>query len=503
MLLALLCTGNSPAVAKPSHVKTHKAAGSIGVFINGTALSIDPPPRYIRGRLLVPVRRILDALGLPFERTGVTIKTQVADRTILLTAGSRRAFVNGDPMLLDLPPVEVKGVLYASLRFFTAGLGALAQYDPKNARVEITSRHIGQSTTEVSIGGGAREYVGVVQAIDNDSQPPSITVTSGASVKTISIPWNVKVVINDVAANTTANGQLSDVHVGDYAKIVVRKDGNVERVVDSFASRHGKLSAISGNTLVLADGHVIVPTGVTALSLNGEGAKVGDLLVGDELTVRYNLESFEVREIIAIRNSAGTPAPPGAVSIASIVPSVTHPLRSGDSFEVVMRGTPGGQASYDVGPYFTGLPMREATPGNYVARFTVPRGANFSSVPVFGHLSGGGVQASRAQSELEISAASVGPGIGDFAPDDGQTVNNNEPSIYATFSAGAVPINVSSIALVINGHDVTSSAARSASFIEYHPLVTYGDGPVRVTVRVSDLAGNTSSKSWTFSIRTH
>lgn len=489
--------------AKPHAVHMRTKATPITVSINAAPLSIDPAPRYVHDRLLVPVRRILSALGLPFNRVGRRISTQVSDRTIYLTVGSNIASVNGEPVVLDSVPLELKGVLFAPLRFFTAGLGAQAVYNAKTQNVEITSSLAGRSATLSTGADGTHEYKGIVEAVDNDSEPPSITVTSGASVKTIAIPFSAGVIINDIVANTTTPGTLQDVHVGDYAKIELRRDNSVNRVVDAFASRQGTIAAISGNTLVLSDGHVIVPNGVTALSLNGQGAKTTDLHIDDDLTVRYNLITSEIREIVATRRATGTPPPAGAVSITSIEPSLTHPLRPGETFEVVMKGTPGGQATFDVGPYFRGLALREASPGSYTASYKIPRGANFSAAPLFGYLRVRDADAPRAQSTVEVSASSTPPGIGDFGPDQGQTVNNPDPSIYATFAAAAVPINVSSITLIINGHDVTSSTNRSASFIEYHPLNTFGDGLVHVTVRVADLAGNIATKSWTFNVKTH
>jgi hypothetical protein len=81
------------------------------------------------------------------------------------------------------------------------------------------------------------------------------------------------------------------------------------------------------------------------------------------------------------------------------------------------------------------------------------------------------------------------------------TVNSSRPSIYATFAASDVPVNPSSAQIIINGHDVTASATRSPAFITYVPSIVYPNGPVRVTVRVADLAGNSTSKSWTFTVR--
>jgi hypothetical protein len=49
---------------------------------------------------------------------------------------------------------------------------------------------------------------------------------------------------------------------------------------------------------------------------------------------------------------------------------------------------------------------------------------------------------------------------------------------------------------------VTSSATRSNGFVTYSPGVDIADGPVNVVVKVSDSAGNTATKTWTFTIKT-
>jgi hypothetical protein len=96
----------------------------------------------------------------------------------------------------------------------------------------------------------------------------------------------------------------------------------------------------------------------------------------------------------------------------------------------------------------------------------------------------------------------VPPGIADFAPDSGATVNTNRPAVYASFASDAVPVNPASASLWINGRDVTSECVRTEQFIQYLPSYDYPDGPTHVTVRVADEAGNTMTKSWTFTIRT-
>jgi len=105
------------------------------------------------------------------------------------------------------------------------------------------------------------------------------------------------------------------------------------------------------------------------------------------------------------------------------------------------------------------------------------------------------------QAAQTLSASSSPPGISDFAPGEGASVNTRSPAIYATFVADAVPVNPSSVVMWVDGRDVTSESLRTPTFIQYMPSYTYHRGEVQVTVRVADLAGNTTTKSWTFVIR--
>ncbi len=146
--------------------------------------------------------------------------------------------------------------------------------------------------------------------------------------------------------------------------------------------------------------------------------------------------------------------------------------------------------------------MEQRSPGVYVGSYTIPRGANFDDVALIGRLSIGNASA-QAAAPQPVSASSIGPGIADFAPDAGATINASRPAIYASFASAAVPVNPSSALLWINGRDVTSECIRTRQFIQYLPSYSYPDGPVHVTVRVSDEAGNTTVRSWNFTIRSH
>jgi hypothetical protein len=459
---------------------------------------VNPAPVFYHDHLLVPVRRILTALGLSFDKEGRTVRTYAGAKTISLHIGSTIAQVDDEEVQLDAAPVEIKNTLYAPLRFFTSALGAQAVFNRQTNSVDIVSTLMGRSGTGVVTMGGGVQMMGTITAVDLDSDPPTITLTYGGSVRTLSIKQDAAVLVQDVNAGTYNRGDLSELHAGDYAQVNLDKSGAIKRIVDAYGSRTGTVAAVAAGQLVLDDGHVIAPSRETTITLNGSNATIDQIQVGDDVMVRYNIDSSEPRQIIATRKSAGTPAPQGPVAISSIDIEPSHALRQGEKLYVTLRGTPGGLAGYDIGPYVTNQQLTESSPGVYTGSYTIPRGVNFARAPIFGHLNARGSDAPQAESSATVTVATEPPSIVDFAPDNGSTVNNTRPAIYATFESDTVDVNASSEKLEVNGHDVTSSSTRTRRFIHYTPGVDFGQGPVRVTVTVSDLAGNTTRKTWTF-----
>jgi hypothetical protein len=492
VIVLAAATSTAPAVRAPA-----PSRHPISIVINGNALPIDPAPRFDKNVLFCPVRRTLLALGLPFNRYGSRLVTQVGSKTATLVVGSRTATIDSVQVQLDQPVQEDNGVVYAPLRFFTDVLGAQATFDRRSNVVTIVAQLVGRSDTGLSSTGSGYTRVGTVAAVDLLSNPPTLTFGYFSGPKTVSIAPNAIIEIEDVDANVTTPGELGDVRPGDFARVEMRKDGRVERIVDAFGSHDGRIVAVGGNEFVLDSGQVISPGRTAEVSLNGAAAGFADLRAGDMVAVRYNVETNEVREILASRQIQGTPVQNGM----SVSTDATRPLRADETLHVTMRGPAGGSATFDIGSYVSNLAMRESSSGVYDGSYAIPRGANFDSVPVIGRLrvASGSLQ---AQAPSLFSASSVPPGVSDFGPDNNVTVNDNRPSIYATFSTDAVPVSPSSVQIVVNGHDVTSDAVRTSQFVHYLPAYGYPDGPVRVTVRVADGAGNAYAKSWTFFIRT-
>ncbi len=503
----LACAGPAFAAKAPKPVPKPPAA-PIAIAVNGDVLPLEPSPRVVGkggGRLVVPVVRIYSALGIAVSRNGTAITANAPGRQIVLHVGSADATVDGRTVRMEAPAMTIDGATYVPLRFVATSLGAQATFNARANRVEVVSSLVGRNPAlEVRAASGAAQVVGSVSAVDLNSSPQSLTVERGADVRTVAITSDARIELQDVIARTSTPGALADVHVGDAVSVDVLRNGHVDSVIVRYASRIGTIAAVSPSQFVLNTGFVVTADKSTAISLNAEPATFDALKVGDAVVVRLNPDTNEKRQIIVSRAVTATAAPEGPVTIASFTIDAEHALRAGDAFNVALRGTPGGKATFDIGTYLTGLPLTEVQPGAYTAHYTIPPNVNFGQTSVYGHLSAGGADARRAEAPALLAVSSTPPQIVDIAPLNGQDVNNDRPSIYATFrTPTGVGINSSSATISVNGQDVTPSATRTGQFITYSPLNALGDGAVSVQVRVADLAGNVQTRTWSFTIRTH
>jgi hypothetical protein len=216
----------------------HKTARPIGIVINGDALAIDPPPRFEKNILYVPVRRTIAALGLAFNRTGNRIQTQIGSKTAMMTVGKRVVQLDAGGVAMAGPPLEIHDVLYVPLRFFTDVLGAQAHFDRRSNTVNIVAQLVGRTTNGFETVGNGYARFGTVAGVDVLSDPPTITIESNGIVKTIRIGENATVEVHDVNVDVTSPGELGDVRPGDFARVEMRKDGRVQHVIDEYGSRN-------------------------------------------------------------------------------------------------------------------------------------------------------------------------------------------------------------------------------------------------------------------------
>jgi uncharacterized membrane protein len=93
----------------------------------------------------------------------------------------------------------------------------------------------------------------------------------------------------------------------------------------------------------------------------------------------------------------------------------------------------------------------------------------------------------------------VKPTIQSNSPANGETVTTDSPTIRASYSDDRAGIDRSSIILRVNGIDVTSSAEVGTSSVLY-TAAGLENGQTEVYLSVTDLAGNSRERTWTFTV---
>jgi hypothetical protein len=115
------------------------APGPITVLVDGAVLAVDVPPVQVEGRVLVPLRGIFERLGatVVFDQGIQTVTATRGGTTIVLRLGSREARINDRIVQLDVPPLALRGRTMIPLRFVSEALGARVDWDEPTRTVQI------------------------------------------------------------------------------------------------------------------------------------------------------------------------------------------------------------------------------------------------------------------------------------------------------------------------------------------------------------------------------
>lgn len=113
----------------------------IRLVINGQTVASDVAPVIVNGRTLVPARVIAETLGAHVDWDARTRRVTVTmgDTEVVLTVDSKKARIGGKPATLDVPALVLKGRTMVPLRFISEALGAEVGWDSQ-ARIATVNR---------------------------------------------------------------------------------------------------------------------------------------------------------------------------------------------------------------------------------------------------------------------------------------------------------------------------------------------------------------------------
>ncbi|TCP58163.1 copper amine oxidase-like protein [Tumebacillus sp. BK434] len=140
---AMLAVALAATIALPSVGMPAEAAKPISVLIDGVRQTYDPAPVVVKGRTLVPMRPIFEQLGMIIEWDDKTrtVRGYTMSDDLKLTIDSKWAFLNDRAIALDVPAQLVKGRTMVAIRFVGEALGAQVSWNEATSTVTIKSAH--------------------------------------------------------------------------------------------------------------------------------------------------------------------------------------------------------------------------------------------------------------------------------------------------------------------------------------------------------------------------
>ncbi|WP_285860497.1 copper amine oxidase N-terminal domain-containing protein [Paenibacillus lutimineralis] len=136
MLLAAILV--VPLLLQPA---TAQAAKAITIYVDGVQLKTDVPPVMVQGRVMLPLRAIFEALDarVYWNQKSQTVTGIKGDTTVVLKIKSKVATINDQTVTLDVPAQTLRGRTMVPVRFVSEALGQDVGWNSRDQIVTIKS----------------------------------------------------------------------------------------------------------------------------------------------------------------------------------------------------------------------------------------------------------------------------------------------------------------------------------------------------------------------------
>lgn len=138
ILPALLILTAQAGFSRPARAAENSP---ISVYVDGLPVAFDVSPLLQNGRTMVPFRALAEALNIAvtWDEATRTVRAAGGSTSISLQIGSSTAYRNGTAVTLDVPPRLVGGRTLIPLRFFSESLGCRVQWLEASREIKILS----------------------------------------------------------------------------------------------------------------------------------------------------------------------------------------------------------------------------------------------------------------------------------------------------------------------------------------------------------------------------
>ena len=442
---------------------TRSALAEVKVQINNRPLYFSGQgPEMVGGRVLVPLRGIMEALGATVKFDGATqaVTATRGSSVMQLVIGNANASLDGRLVTLDVPAQIIRGSTMVPLRFVGEALGADVKWQGSTETVFITA----DGTATASNGNGT-STTGTGAVGNTSAGAPSITgfsVSNPTGGKYYRAGDRFTVTLTGTAGGTASfyiPGLVERVEMRETRPGVYEGGYTVPRENSAMSGANaigrltvnGKEQLIQSNASIAIDSTAPTITGFSpaaadrlvdrrpnisavfndgtgsgversGVSLNVDGRDVTSMATrGENLLVyspREDLAPGKHRVILTVRDLAGNEAQKAwsftVADAANVVKSFTVDAppqpQPGDVLKFRLEGEPGAKSVlYSIGEKMLDQPMRETSPGVYTAEYTVRRGDEFGKEKVLARFETQSGERFTVESKTMVGTVAVAP----------------------------------------------------------------------------------------------
>lgn len=188
--------------------------------------------------------------------------------------------------------------------------------------------------------------------------------------------------------------------------------------------------------------------------------------------------------------------------IDTVTHNATRPLKAGDSFDVVLTGDPGGQASFEILGALRSQPMQEVRSGRYEARFVIPNGLQVDRGVLMGRIERAGQEStSEARRTITIEsgqASNNGSSGFTMEPSPNSQVGSSRPLVRVVFPQA---VQQNSIRLYLDQIEFTRDVRfMGPQEIQFTPTFDLNMGQHQVEVVAQSTQGQRVNPKWSFQV---
>jgi len=189
----------------------------------------------------------------------------------------------------------------------------------------------------------------------------------------------------------------------------------------------------------------------------------------------------------------------GAPRIDGITHNGFGILMPGDTLSVVLNGSSGGVATFDISTVVKGVPMQETSQGVYQGHYTIQQ--NETRVVPFASVAGHLALYGRSATLVAMKAVSIGTNVAQINPAlqlypaPGFQSTSTRPQIKVVFQN---PIQPSTVYLIVDGVDDTSQVQSTPNSVEWSPSNNLSNGEHHVVLWAVDTQGQQLRREWNF-----